>query len=654
MPRSLGEIFPLGQSPGTDLSPQSPRAVPDPRYDVTQPGVNRSLQQTQECKRYGAPRGCDVSQARKAHIERERAKWVQPRIPEFATGKGTGKLPPLDPSKPEVVDQTLKEASLGVLITSKVVNLVQQALGSVAQRDFERGVKSATDKINNSQQRVMDADARLNSNMAEYYGKNATAGQIAEQLLPVQQTLSRQASQLQSLNQVLAGLYPQQSALSASVAEAQARLDYTLKRSNYPMTTAGVTQQKNESRAANYDLMTKSFSLNDVNNQIYLNSQQYNEVGNQYNATLPVAQGMSREIEGISASARQNLENANRAQSDKNVALNQTGEGVNDIKNLAKDFRNYQNNVLLPLREASLGLGGFSQVLDSASREQYFTTTTDTMTMGLGAVARLSAPSFPLADPLLGLASSALRSGGESLDATVARGGSLDEAGKRFVSDFAQATIRLNSAIQVAQNISLASDIFNNATNPTRVYDGMTVLSDQVAPAVSVVTKTLQTVAPFVPPLAAVTPMIPAVGNALGTALEGTVQTMTEVFNKAKKYGGLDAPINRERTPMPGTRQLYKDVAGEPGALSTGIFGGVGTLFEAAWDFTKGFFEQQPQQASRASQIVESIAKTGTSEVKWSPPINPDDLKMKADPALVEQRPPVPMPVTPPSAIVGD
>lgn len=567
MPRQLGDITPLGA-----IAPFGSDCEKDPRL----PELSRQL--AEECAK---------------------------------TGESAGKLP-----KSACAD--IKSVSDALNILATIGNAVGQGANMVAQSQFQDAIRDGQGKMVEGQNELLENGATLNDSMADWLSQSSNFNTLNTQLSNIGSVISSTQSQISSLSSSLSSLNAQLASSQQAVADANARLASAQNSANYPRTPAGLSRQRADLQSANTAVRDASLSQASIQNQISSTTTAYNSAVASNNSAVAEAQSLSAQAEATRAGAEQARAVAERAQQGVIRGQEKYGDGVRTIQQGAREYQNVQRNVVVPAIESANGMRGVSGVLDSVSRERFYEAGGKGFSEGYASASRLSGNAGMM--NATGIVSGAINSFANALES----GAEGPELASQAMQNFGQATLRTGDMANIADNLGLADCIFSNTSNPNRVYDGFSVLSDQIAPGIGVASGIAQTLAPFVPPLGAVSPAIPFLENFLGTGAQGLARTAIESVNTAWKQGGLSSRIGDYVDRGIGRGLVDRPYGNAPSAGTVGIAGLAETLTEATKSLLNPIFGKGGSNASQASATINQIANTGRI-----PPLRAGDISIR-------------------------
>lgn len=645
MPENLGLALPSDQNT-TDEKKDKPKYAPGGGYDVTSPnaptppggyvgGLDPSLNQplpednaptpSDDGTPTPTPPGEDFNPLLDTPPKEVESPFFPPPNDAFSgdssgTLQGPGKTP----------DEDLQNASTALNYLSQFLDGVRGGLNYYEKQKFQKSLNEGISKMQEGQSKMADAAFDFNNATAGWLEQSGVYTEIKNQLKQYESSITASKASMDSLSSLI---FQQSSNLSSArqaTEIAKAKVAYASDNSNYPRPadpTARIEvikKQREDLRLARAEEKTASLNYASLQNDISQNTKSYNSQLDTYNTNRELAKAQERGANQARAIADRYKADADVARDRMLAGQSEYIDGSNTVKGAVREFKDVQKNVILPLAEGANGVAGVAKILDSVSRDEFYTAGADGFVTGYDALARYSGnPFVAMSSSLVGQAA---RIAGKAMDSS---GGNIDIATDKFLSDFGQATIRLNTAIKVADNLSLASTVLSNESNPTRVYDAMQIASDQVGDAVKVVTGVAQTASAFVPGAQAFTPVIGPVGDVAGVALQGVSRMAVEAVNTAWEQGGLSAPVKEYRARPMGRGLVYRDSGGPASAGTIAIAGLAKTIEGVSRQVVAEVVQQDRNIALETSAKIHDMARTAL----------PETIKSNPSPTVI--RPPI-------------
>jgi hypothetical protein len=421
---------------------------------------------------------------------------------------------------------------------------------------------------------------------------------------------------------------------NANLANSQSFLDYALNRANYSAGITGLQKQRADIRSANTDIFNIGSTINSLESTRadYITSM--NTAGEKYNSLIPVAEANARGVQSAYDLAKSYETQRADASRQYNSGSQSVRDGIQTANNAGSDFKSYQNNVNLPLIEASSGSKNLSGALESFSEGNNFTGTAQVFNGGLESAIRNGGDA--MMKQYGGVAGAIVNSIGVGADQTLRSNGDFGDFAFNATIQAGNTFVGLQNIIQAQQGVELASAIIDNTSNPTAWYQGGTVLAQQTVPNTIQAFGTVTTnVLPFTP-FAPVTPVAKAVLPGIVVGATGIATTINEAINTP-----ISTPITPDRTPLQIGRGLYAPIPGGAGIPSLGTVGAVGTVMTAvstAEAIVSQLFQSNPNLAIQTSQAIIGMSQSGN----WTPPLRSGEITL---------RPPVAVPV---GVVAGD
>lgn len=545
-----------------------------------------------------------------------------------------------DTTGQEEADTTLKDASIALNVLSKVTDLVKNLFKVKADIDLQDGMNKAQKNLSEGQNKMVNSGENVNKFLNGLSDSNSKVTDFGNQLSQIQFTLSSQISSIASMTGNLSMLNSQLANQTVALNQAQSRLDQAIAR-----TDLSLPEKRVEIRSANYDLMQKSFAVNDTTFNLANVTDTLNSAGSQYNQTLSQASA-TRESLATAYGQSRTFENAlNKSVGEYNQGAQQYSQGVSGMKDTVGNYKNTINQLAV-VAEASAGASGISKILNSIDNGKYAQATGDALLSGVDAIVRNGGP-FELS-MARGLIGAGINSASQAVDMAFANG-DWSKIASNFTKDFGQATLRTNDMIKVGQGIDLAFTIALNTSNPNRWYDAGQIGLEQIGPISQISTQVIQTVSVLIPGAQGVSPAIEIILPALGVGAQGMAQTVLDTGKKIFD-GEFSAQVSEssQRLVAGGTpRGLVTYASGSGGATSAPsvlIFGSGVSIGEMAKQAVVGSLTNQ-NFAMEASATVNAIAKTGLPSAGVTTQISAGSFTFKADSKDIVPRPPSADPV---------
>ena len=533
---------------------------------------------------------------------------------------------------------SLKDASLALKIFQSLLDFARMIGDKVQKAKLEKSIAQAKKKIAEGQKDMMEASTKINEASDGIYSANDQVNSFIQNLSSTKFEINTQLSLINDISGSISGINNQLVSENAKLANAQSRLDYALNRANYSAGISGLQKQRADIRSANADIFNIGSSINDLENtrENYITSM--NTAGEKYNSLIPVAEAQARGAQSAYDLAKSY--EAQRAQGAEQ--FNRGGQSVRDGIQIGHDaggkFKDWQQNVDLPIVEASSGARNISGALESFSEGNNFTGTAQVLNGGLESAVRNGGD--VVMKQYGGVAGAILNSIGTGADQTLRSNGDFGDFALNATIQAGNTFVGLQNIIQAQQGVELASIIIDNTSNPTAWYQGGTVLAQQTVPntiqALGTVTTNVLPCTPFAPATPVVKAVLPGVvvaGTGIATGINETINTP------------LSTDIYRgERTPLPiGGRGLYEPIPGGPGAPSQGTVGavsGVMTAVATAEAILGQLFKSNPNLPIETSNGIIEMSRSGN----WTPPLRSGEITL---------RPPSAVPATPIEVISG-
>lgn len=508
----------------------------------------------------------------------------------------------------------LKDASKALRVLSDLLKLSKTITDAKARADFEKAVKDAMKKVGDGRQEMIEASNRLSYLSSDISGNNARINDLVSSLSSVQNNMSLELANIASITSSIAGIDSRLSTSASQLADAQARFDRAMNRANYAPGSTGLLQQRTDLRSANLDIFNINSTIADLQNTKANYITDMNTSGDRYNNLIPQANAVR---DGVASAYQvaQDLEGQRASASDQYNRGGQTArDGYNDLLSAGRAYKDYQQNVAMPLTETASGSRGLSSMLNNFAEGNNYSGIADVMNTGLESTLRNSAPNLA---PYGGFFTATISDAGKALDATARTGGDIGDAVGRFMVESGNRYLGVKDGIQLGQSVEKIYQ-FAGANDWQGV--GMELESRAVPSALQLGSTLAQTgfnimgMAPVSGALQAVTPGV--ISGASGGLSTLRNMTMTDISQ----------PLTPSSPREIGRGLIERQTSGPPGALTVGAVGSFITAENIAKNTVGGMLNQNPNIASDLSVKISDMARSG---VNWPGKLSPGTVTLR-------------------------
>ena len=525
-------------------------------------------------------------------------------------------------------EKELKYASLALSVLEKLLSFAKLVGDKIAESELRNAISKAKEKINSGQNQMSGASDKMYDYGLGIGEANSQLNQLSPELSQIKLDIGNTLSTMADLTTAISGVNGQISNLNTELAQANAIMDKAMNRANYPMTVDGLKQWRS-------DRMTSAKNVFDISNNIaglentregYVDS--LNVAGSKYNSLIPIAEAKTEGVKNAyDVLHSYEAKVAEASQQWRNGAGEVQG-GQKTLENGLQKYNSYQENVAVPLLEASSGSRNLSSALNSFSEYNYVTGSEQIIKGGLESLVRNGGDAF--AKQAFGSFGQLSDSLATSLDRTIKNGGNVSDFMKDALIESGNSFVGLNHFMASQQSFELANAISENKSNPIAERQAWLELSRNAVPeaiqgGAKIAETTLQ-----LSPYPGATTLVRALTPAFSVGSTGFFTTGIEAVNTPTSqeiYRGEKNPLSIGGSG--GIRNLTQPYpAGLPGK-ATVVMAGIGiTLSELG----KSTISQQIASGSVNTGNVQDKILNMSKSGYWTPPLRasgPDSISIR-------------------------